>query len=107
VLLDFSPISTGFLLQEVGTVLPLLDSVRAKISRLEEAASNQLEAEGHILAQAVVEHMVLCFHSQDPQISLEPVLQGPAEELKEATRAGVEEAARVMAERLERRPEDA
>jgi hypothetical protein len=106
-LLDFSPVRTGFLAQEVGTVLPFLDSVGAKISRLEEASSNQLEVEGRILAQAVMEHMVLCFRSRDPQISLEPMLQGPAEELEEGTRAGVEEVARVVAERLERQHEDA
>jgi hypothetical protein len=55
-------------------VLLLLDLAGAKISRLEEAFGDQLEAEGRILAQAVVEHVVLCFHSRDPHISLEPVL---------------------------------
>jgi hypothetical protein len=99
--LGFSPVRTGFSLQEVGAVLPLLDSVGAKISWLEEAIDDQLEVEGHVLAQAVAEHVMLCFSHQDPQISLEPVLQGPAEEPEEAARAGVEEAAKVMAEQLE------
>jgi hypothetical protein len=65
--LSFSPIRTGFPTQEVGVVLPLLDSAEAKISRLEEAISNQLEAEGHILEQVVVEHVMLCFCSRDPR----------------------------------------
>jgi hypothetical protein len=69
-------------------VLPLLNLVGAMISLLEEVVGNQLEAKGRILVQAVVEHVVLCFHSRDPQILLELVLQGPAEEPKEATRDG-------------------
>jgi hypothetical protein len=72
--LSFTPVCTGFPVQEVGVVLPLLDSAGAKISRLEEAIGDELEAEGRMLAQAVVEHVMLCFHSWDPQISLEPVL---------------------------------
>jgi hypothetical protein len=72
--LGFSPVCTRFPAQEVGAVLLLLDLAGAKISRLEEAFGDQLEAEGRILAQEVAEHVVLCFHSRDPQISLEPVL---------------------------------
>jgi hypothetical protein len=55
-----------------------------------------------MLAQVVVEHMMMCFRSWDPQTSLEPVMQGPDEEPEEAASTGVEEATRVVAERFER-----
>jgi hypothetical protein len=58
------------------------------------------------MAQAVAEHVLMCFHSRDPAISLEPVVQGPAEEPVEATTAGVEDAARAVADRFKREPED-
>jgi hypothetical protein len=67
-------------------VLPLLDSVGAKMSRLEEVVSGILE-EGRALAKAVAEHVLLCFRSRDPQVSLEPVAQGPDTETEEADAA--------------------
>jgi hypothetical protein len=33
----------------------------AKMLTLEEVISEQLEAEGHVLAEKVAEHMLLCF----------------------------------------------
>jgi hypothetical protein len=55
----------------------------------------------------VAEHVLMCFRSRDPNISLEPVVQGPAEEPAEVSTAGVEDAARAVAERFKREPEDA
>jgi hypothetical protein len=49
----------------------------------------------------------MCFWSCDPTISLEPAMQGPVEGFAEATRDDVEDAARGVAERFEREPEDA
>jgi hypothetical protein len=46
-------------------VLPLLDSIGAKMSELEEVISDQLLEEGRALAEAMVEHVLLCFRSQD------------------------------------------
>jgi hypothetical protein len=79
-------------------VLPLLDSARRKISQLEE---------GRALAQAVADHMPMCFRSRDPIISLEPTVQGPVEGFAEATRDDVEDVSRVVAKRFEHEPEDA
>jgi hypothetical protein len=42
-------------------MLPLLDSVGTKISHLEEAVGSRLEEVGHALAQAVTEHVLMCF----------------------------------------------
>jgi hypothetical protein len=44
------------------------------MSELEGVVTGRLEAEGHILTEVVAEHMLLCFHSQDPQVSLEPMI---------------------------------
>jgi hypothetical protein len=72
------------------------------MSQLEDGVGGRLEAEGCILAEAVVEHVLLCFQRQEPQVSLEPVLQGPAEEVEEAAQAGVQDIMRLLAERFER-----
>jgi hypothetical protein len=87
-------------------MLPLLDSVGAKMSRLEEVVSGILE-EGRALAKAVAEHVLLCFRSRDPQVSLEPVAQGPDTETEEAARVGVQDATKLVAARFERQAEDA
>jgi hypothetical protein len=92
---------------EAGVVLPLLDSVERKISQLEEAIGSHLLEEGRALAQAVVDHVLMCFQSHDPSISLELAVQGPVEGSAEAARDGIEDAARAVAERFEREPEDA
>jgi hypothetical protein len=55
----------------VSIVLPVLDSVGAKLLTLEEVVDEQLEAEGHILAEKVVEHVLMCFQSWEPNASLE------------------------------------
>jgi hypothetical protein len=102
----FSPIRTGGAAPEGGVAVPLLDSAAAKISQLEDHVGSRIEEEGRALAQAVVEHVLMCFRSRDPAISLEPVVQGPAEEPAGATAAGVEDAARAVADRFKRDPED-
>jgi hypothetical protein len=94
----FSPVRTGGAAPEGGVVVPLLDSAVAKISQLEDAVGSRIEA--------VTEHVLMCFRSRDPAISLEPVLQGPAEEPAEAAAAGIEDAARAVADRFKREPED-
>jgi hypothetical protein len=48
--------------QEVSVELSLLDSTSAKMSELEDVIASRLEAEGHILAVAVADHVLLCFH---------------------------------------------
>jgi hypothetical protein len=87
-------------------MVALLDSAGAKISQLEDAVGSRIEEEGRALAQAVAEHVLMCFCSRDPNISLEPVVQGPAEEPAEAATAGVEDAAHAVADRFKREPED-
>jgi hypothetical protein len=102
----FSPVRTGDAAPEGGVVVPLLESAGAKISQMENAVGSRIEEEGRALAQAVAEHVLICFRSRDPAISLEPVVQGSAEEPAEATTAGVEDAARAVADRFKREPEN-
>jgi hypothetical protein len=94
-------------MQEVSIELSLLDSASIKMSELEDVIGTRLEAEGRILAETVVEHMLMCFRSQDPQVSLEPVVQGPTKEVQEAAQDGVWETVKLVAERFECQPEDA
>jgi hypothetical protein len=91
---------------KVGVVLPLLDSAGRKISQLKEAIGNRLEEEGRALAQAVADHVLMCFRNHDPSISLEPAVQGPVEGSAKAARDIVEDAAHAVAEQFEREPED-
>jgi hypothetical protein len=102
----FSPVRNGDATPEADVVLPLLDSAGRKISQLEETVGSHLE-EGRALAQAVVDHVLMCFRSRDPSIFLEATVQGPVEGFAEAARVGVEDAARTVAERFEREPEGA
>jgi hypothetical protein len=62
----FSPLRSRVLTQEASIELPLLDSAGVKMSELEDVISSRLEVEGRILAEAVVEHVLMCFRSQDP-----------------------------------------
>jgi hypothetical protein len=71
-----------------------------------EAVGSRLEEEGHALAQAVADHVLMCFRGHDPTISLEPAVQGPVEGSAEAARDGVEDAAHAVVEWFEREPED-
>jgi hypothetical protein len=77
------------------------------MSQLEEVVGGRLEEEGRALAKAVAEHILMCFRSRDPQVSLEPVVQGPTEETEDAAWADVHDTTRLVAARFERQPKDA
>jgi hypothetical protein len=101
--LGFSPLCSEEPVREVTTVPPMLDSMGAKMLTLEEVVSEQLEAEGHVLAEKVAEHMLTCFESRDPNISLELVVHGPTIEIEEAARGSVQEVAKIAASRFQRK----
>jgi hypothetical protein len=74
---------------------------------LEDVIANRLEAEGRILVEVVAKHELLCLRIQDPQVFLESVMQGPTEQIPEDAQVGIREAAKVIAERFKRQPENA
>jgi hypothetical protein len=80
--LDFNPIRTGHSTPEVGIMLSLLDSAGTKISQPEEVVGSRLEQEVRVLAQVVAEHLMMCFQSRDPHLTLEPMVQGPPKSLR-------------------------
>jgi hypothetical protein len=63
--LGFSPLHAGDPVEDVSAALPLLDSIGAKMLKLEEVSGGQLEAEGRALAKAVVEYVLTYFWSRD------------------------------------------
>jgi hypothetical protein len=103
----FSPVRNGDTAANAGIMLPILDSARRKISQMEDTIDSRLEEEGRALAQAVADHVLMCFWSRDPSISLELAVQGPIEGSVEAARVGVEDAACTIAEQFEHESEDA
>jgi hypothetical protein len=50
--------------------------------------------------------VLLCFRSQDPQVSLEPVALSPIAETEEAVQAGVQDTAKLVAARFECQTKD-
>jgi hypothetical protein len=65
--LGFIPLRSRLPVPEGDALLPLLDSAGVKMSWLEDVSGNPLEAEGHILTEAVVEHVLMCFRNHDPR----------------------------------------
>jgi hypothetical protein len=105
--LGFSPLLSEEPVQELSTVLPLLDSTGAKMLKLEEVIDEQLEVDGRALAEMVAEHVLTCFRSRDPQVSLEPVVQGHVMKTKEVARASVQDTGKLVAVQFQRQAEDA
>jgi hypothetical protein len=105
--LGFSPIRSGEQAQEVSNVLPMLEYVGAKLLKLEEVVSDQLEPKGHVLTEKVEEHVLMCSWSRDPVISLDPVALRPAVEIEGATRDSIQEAAKIVDMWFQRLAEDA
>jgi hypothetical protein len=103
----FSPLHSRDPVREVSIALPLLDSIGAKMLKLEEVIGEQLEAEDHALAETVAEHVLTCFQSRDLLASLEPIVQGPVVEMEETARASVQNTTKLVAARFERQIEDA
>jgi hypothetical protein len=105
--LGFSPLRFEDPVWEVSTVLPMLYSTGAKMLSLEEVVNEQLEAEGRVLAEKVMEHVLTCFQSWDPNASLEPVVQGPITEAEEVARASIQDTAKLVAAWFQCQLEDA
>jgi hypothetical protein len=103
--LGLSPIQVAEAPSSISSVLPALDSAAERLQRLESTLVACLKAEGRELARMVVDHVLTCFQSHDPAISLTPVLEGPVPEAEAAAREGVQEVVEIVASRFERNME--
>jgi hypothetical protein len=72
------------------------------MSQLEEVIGGRLEEEGCALAEAVAEHVLLCFRSRDPQVA-----QSPDAETEEVAQASIQDTTKLVATQFERQAEDA
>jgi septal ring factor EnvC (AmiA/AmiB activator) len=99
--LGVSPIQAAEAPSSIGSVLPALESAAERLQRLESTLVARLEAAGRELARIVVGHVLTCFRSHDPAISLTPVLEGSTPEAEAAAREGVREAVEIMASLFE------
>jgi hypothetical protein len=97
----------GFISWNRDVTLPLLDAARAKMMKLEEVIGEQLELDGCALEETVVEHMLTSFQSRDPQVSLEPMVEGPIAKIEEATWTSISNTVKLVAAWFHRQAEDA
>ena len=72
--LGMSPIQVEEPPASIADALPVLNSASDRLRCLEPVLAGQLEAEGHELVRMVAEHILTCFRSHDPAISLAPVV---------------------------------
>jgi hypothetical protein len=83
----------------------VLETAAERLQRLESTLVAHLESEGRELARIVVDHILTCFWSHDPAISLTPVHEGPVPEAEAAAWEGVQEVVEIVASRFERNVE--
>jgi hypothetical protein len=67
----------------------------------------RLEAEGSRLYQAVVDYVLTCFRSQDPAMSLAPMLDGPVAATEDTAWESIQDAVETVAARFQHDPADA
>jgi hypothetical protein len=104
--LRMSPIPVSELPTSISDALPVLDSAADRLRRLDQILSARLEAEGGRLCRAVIEYIRTCFRRHDPAISLEPVIAGPVADTEDAAQEGVQDTVELVAERVQRDPDD-
>jgi hypothetical protein len=104
--LGVSPIPVSELPTSISDALPVLDSAADRLRHLDQILGAHLEAEGGRLYRAVIEYILTCFQSNDPAISLEPVIVGPVADTEDTAREGVQGVVKLVAERFQRDPAD-
>ena len=103
--LGLSPIQVPEPSSTLSDALPVLDSTVEQFRGLEPAIEAQLEAEGRQLCREVAEHILVCFRSHSPNLSLEPVVVGPVADALDAARESVKEVVETVVARFQRIPE--
>ena len=101
-----SPIQVAELPASIADALLVLNSASDRLRCLEPVHAGQLEAEGRELIRMVAEHILTCFRSHDPAISLAPVVDGPVEETEAAAQEGVRDVVDFVTAYFKREPAD-
>jgi hypothetical protein len=104
--LGMSPIRVPVPPATLSDALPVLDSAAERLRRLDPFIGARLEAEGRELARAVAEHVLVCFRSHFPDLSLGPITAGPVSSEEDAAREAVKDMVEVVASRFQREAAD-
>jgi hypothetical protein len=105
--LGISPIPVSGPPSSISDALPVLDSATERLRRLDQILDARLEAEGSRLYQAVVDYVLTCFRSQDPAMSLAPMLDGPVAATEDTAWESIQDAVETVAARFQHDPADA
>jgi len=82
--LGMSPIEVAEPLDSITT-----DTAAEHLRSLDQTLGARLKEEGRELCRVVVEHVLTCFRSHDPDVSLAPIIEGPVADAEAAAREGV------------------
>jgi hypothetical protein len=104
--LGISPIPVSELPASISNSLPVLDSAAERLRRLDQILGARLEAEGSKLSRAVVDYVLTCFRSNDPAMSLAPVLDGLVASIEDVVWESFPNAVETVATRFQRDPAD-
>ena len=104
--LGMSPIQVAEPPASIADALPVLNSASDRLRRLEPVLAGQLEAEGRELIRMLAEHILTCLRSNDPAISLAPVVDGPVAETEASARESVRDVVDFVAAYFKREPAD-
>jgi hypothetical protein len=104
--LGVSPIPVSKQSASISDALPVLDSAADRLRRLDQILGARLETEGSRLCRAIIEYILTCFQSHDPDITLEPVIVGPVADAEDAARGSIQDVVDVVARCFQRDPAD-
>jgi hypothetical protein len=105
--LGMSPIPVSELPVSIFDALPMLDSTVDRLWCLNQILGAHLEVEGSKLYRVLVEHVLTCFRSHDPAISLALMIHGPVAATEDAAWESVQDAVEMVAACFQRDPADA
>ena len=105
--LGMSPIQVAEPPASIANALPVLDSAAERLRHLDQTLRTRLEAEGREQCRVVVEHVLTCFRSHNPAISLAPIVDGLVAEAEDSARESVQEVVDIVAAHFRREPADA
>jgi hypothetical protein len=104
--LGMSPIPVSELPTSISNALPVLDFAADRLRCLDQILGARVEVEGGRLYRAMIEYILTCFRSNDPAISLEPVIAGLVADTEDAAREAVQDVVELVDECFQRDPAD-